>query len=73
MAKNSEKKQVKLSVVALCAFVTVIWIINCVAHIVYNTSEFLIILNAVCAVIWCAAFVIQLLRYRKGKKAVEAE
>ncbi len=70
MAKNAEKKTVKLWSVMIYALAAIIWIINAAAHIIYESPQWLVIMNAACAVVWCAAFAVQLIRYRKGKKTV---
>ncbi len=71
--QSQEKKPVKLAVVILYAVCAVIWLVNCAAHLIYDTSEGLVIMNGICAIAWITAFVVQLTRYRDGKKETAAE
>ena len=48
----------------------VIWTIRVILEVVYQTyndSVFWFVLNVLCAVIWIAAFVVNLKRYRSNK------
>ncbi len=63
------KKSSRLTVIlfGICA---VIWTIRAILDVVYRTysdTVFWFILNILCAIIWIAAFVINLKRYRSNK------
>ena len=63
-------KQPRRLAVILFGVCAVIWTIRAVLEVVYQTyndSVFGFVLNVLCAVIWIAAFVINLKRYRSNK------
>ena len=61
------KKYVSLISVILCG--AVVWIINAVLHFTIPYSNpFLQFLNTLCALLWCIAFVVNLIRYKNGQK-----
>ena len=63
-------KQPRRLTVILFGACAVIWTIRAVLEVVYQTyndSVFGFVLNVLCAVIWIAAFVINLKRYRSNK------
>ena len=64
------KKPSRLAVIlfALCAVIWSIRAILEVAYKTYNDSIFWFVLNVLCAVIWIAAFIVNLKRYRSSKK-----
>lgn len=56
--------------VAIFGACAVIWTIRAILEVVYQTynySVFWFVLNVLCAVIWIAAFVVNLKRYRSNK------
>ena len=56
--------------VAIFGACAVIWVIRVILEVVYQTyndSGFWFVLNILCAVIWIAAFVVNLKRYRSDK------
>ena len=64
------KKSSKLAVTmyGACA---VIWTIRAILEVIYqtyNASMFWFVLNILCAVMWIAAFVVNLKRYRSNKE-----
>ena len=64
------KKPSRLTVI-LFGVCTVIWTIRAileVAYQTYNDSVFWFVLNVLCAVIWIAAFVVNLKRYRANQE-----
>ena len=63
-------KQPRRLTVILFGACAVIWTIRAILEVVYQTyndSVFWFVLNVLCAVIWIAAFVINLRRYRSNK------
>ena len=63
-------KQPRRLTVILFGTCAVIWTIRAILEVVYQTyndSVFLFVLNVLCAVIWIAAFVVNLKRYRSNK------
>ena len=63
-------KQPRRLTVILFGACAVIWTIRAILEVVYQTyndSVFWFVLNVLCAVIWIAAFVINLKRYRSNK------
>lgn len=63
-------KQPRRLTVILFGTCAVIWTIRAILEVVYqsyNDSVFAFVLNVLCAVIWIAAFVINLKRYRSYK------
>ena len=63
------KKPSRLAV-AIFGACAVIWAIRVILEIVYQTyndSVFQFVLNILCTVIWIAAFVVNLKRYRSNK------
>lgn len=56
----------KLLAVIMTAAAAVVWTINAVLHFVYDTSLPLQLLNLLCALLWCIAFLVQLWRYRNN-------
>jgi len=64
------KKPSRLTVI-LFGTCAVIWTIRAILEVVYQTyndSVFWFTLNVLCAVIWIAAFVVNLKRYRSNKE-----
>ena len=64
------KKLSRLTVIlyAMCA---VLWTIRAILEVLYQTyndSMFRFVLNILCAVIWIAAFIVTLKRYRSNKE-----
>ena len=57
----------KLLAVILTASSAVVWTINAVLPFVYDTSLPLQLLNLLCALLWCIAFLVQLWHYRNSK------
>lgn len=57
----------KLLAVILTAAAAAVWTINAVLHFVYDTSLPLQLLNLLCALLWCIAFLVQLWHYRNNK------
>lgn len=62
-----KKNPVELLSVILSGITTVIWVILCVLHFIYKSTEPLLILNTLCAIIWSLSFIIMLIRYRISK------
>lgn len=63
------KKSVNLISVILCGTAAVVWIINAILHFTIPYSNpFLQFLNTLCALLWCVAFVVNLIRYKNGQK-----
>ncbi len=63
------KKPSRLTIILFGAC-AVIWTIRAILEVVYQTyndSVFGFVLNVLCAVIWIAAFVVNLKRYRSNK------
>ena len=63
-------KQPRRLTVILFGACAVIWTIRAILEVVYQTyndSVFWFVLNVLCAVIWIAAFVVNLKRYRSNK------
>lgn len=56
----------KLLAVIMTAAAAAVWIINAVLHFVYDTSLPLQLLNLLCALLWCIAFLVQLWHYRNN-------
>lgn len=57
----------KLLAVIMTAAAAAVWTINAVLHFVYDTSLPLQLLNLLCALLWCIAFLVQLWHYRNNK------
>ena len=64
------KKPSRLTVIlyGVCAVIWTIRVILEVAYQTYNDSVFWFVLNVLCAVIWIAAFVVNLKRYRANQE-----
>ena len=64
------KKPSRLTVIlyGVCAVIWTITAILKVAYQTYNDSVFWFVLNVLCAVIWIAAFVVNLKRYRVNQE-----
>ncbi|MBQ3170042.1 MAG: hypothetical protein IJB99_09815 [Clostridia bacterium] len=64
------KKPSRLTVIlfGVCAVIWTIRAILEVAYQTYNDSVFWFILNVLCAVIWIAAFILNLKRYRANEE-----
>lgn len=58
----------KLLAVILYAAAAAVWTINAVLHFVYDTSLPLQLLNLLCALLWCVAFLVQLWRWKNDRK-----
>ncbi len=64
------KKTSRLAVIlyALCA---ILWSVRAILEVIYqkyNDSIFWFVLNILCALIWIAAFIVNLKRYRSDKE-----
>ncbi len=53
---------------ALCAVIWTVRAILEVAYQTYNDSVFWFVLNVLCSVLWIAAFIVNLKRYRSNKE-----
>ena len=62
------KRTVRLWEVLLLGAAALVWIINAILYFAYAAPLGLQIANAVCAFIWCAAFLIRLRRYRYARR-----
>ncbi|MBQ9855072.1 MAG: hypothetical protein IJO53_02670 [Clostridia bacterium] len=64
------KKPSRLTVIlfGVCAVIWTIRAILEVAYQTYNDSVFWFILNVLCAVLWIAAFILNLKRYRANEE-----
>ena len=63
------KISVNLISVFLCGTGGVVCIINAVLHFTIPYSNPLLqFLNTLCALLWCIAFVVNLIRYKNGQK-----
>ncbi len=64
-------KKPSLLAVILYALCAVIWSIRAIFEVIYqtyNNSAFWFVLNILCALIWIAAFTVNLKRYRSNKE-----
>ncbi len=62
------KKTSRLMVI-LCALCAVVWSVSAIFEVIYQTynySLFRFVLNILCALIWIAAFIVNLKRYRSS-------
>lgn len=64
--KNFNKLLVILS--AVCAIISIIQIILNIAFGTYNDSAVIFVLNLLCAILWTAAFILNLKVYRSKKE-----
>ncbi|MDL2258674.1 hypothetical protein LJC42_05925 [Eubacteriales bacterium OttesenSCG-928-K08] len=61
-----KKKAIKLSTVILYGMAAAIWILVCALDIAHGTQGFWSVLRILCAIIWSAAFIKVLYKYRKS-------
>ncbi len=64
-------KKTSLFTVILFALCAAIWTIRAILEVVYQTyndSVFWFALNILCSVLWIAAFIVNLKRYRSNKE-----
>lgn len=65
-------KKTGMTTVIIYALCAAVWSIRAVLEVVYQTykdSIFWFVLNILCAVIWIAAFIKSLMKYRSGKES----
>lgn len=59
--------KIQLLSAVLCGIAAVVWLTVSVFQMVYGLPLWLILLNVLCAVIWCIACVAQIFYWKQGK------
>ena len=59
--------KIRLLSAVLCGIAAVVWLTVSVFQMVYGLPLWLILLNVLCAVIWCFACVAQFFYWKQGK------
>ena len=59
--------KIRLLSAVLCGIAAVVWLTVSVFQMVYGLPLWLILLNVLCAAIWCIACVAQIFYWKQGK------
>ena len=59
-----KRKRISKFGLIACGVAAAVWILNAALHIYYQSPLLLIVINTICALIWCIAFAVNFYRFR---------